>query len=100
MSRGNDDLRDQVLEAKRRLPLPRLFERLGIETKGSGQVRKNPLREDYGNLIFSTFERDCGWGWKDHATEQGGDEINFLKAHKGLTRAEAVREYLALAGVE
>ncbi len=100
MSRGNDDLRDQVLEAKRRLPLPQLFERLGIETKGNGQVRKNPLREDDGNLSFSTFEREGGWGWKDHATEQGGDEINFLEAHKGLTRAEAVREYLALAGVE
>ncbi len=99
MTTKTDLLRDRIAEAKRRLPLPELFARLGIETKANGKPRRNPLRGDDKSMSFSVFERDGNHGWKDHGSDLGGDEITFLEAFRRCSRADAIREYLALAGI-
>jgi hypothetical protein len=95
----SDDLRLAIDEAKARLPMPELLDRLGIPRKANGTPKRNPLREDDKNPSFSVFREGALWFWKDHGTGKSGDEIGLLEAFENLTRADAIRRYLALAGV-
>ena len=92
-----NSLRDTIDAARMRLPLPALLVHLDLER----HARKNalcPLHEDR-SPSFSVFEGTHGWRWKCHAGCGEGDEIDFLEAHFGLSRAEAMQKYCALAGV-
>lgn len=91
-------MKNEIQEAKKRLPLPELFARLGIQTDGRGKPKKNPLRPEDKNLSFSVFEKEGQWFWKDHKTDETGDEITFLEKFRGIDKKEAVKEFLALAG--
>ena len=95
----SDDLRLAIDEAKQRLPMPALLDALGIPRKANGTPKRNPLREDDKNPSLSVFQEGALWFWKDHGTNRSGDEISFLEAFQSLTRADAIRRYLALAGV-
>lgn len=95
----HDDFRARIAEAKQRLPLPALLDSLGIERRSDGKPKRNPLREDDRSLSFSTFLEDGLWFWKDHGDGRHGDEIGFLEALRGCSRAEAIAEYLDRAGV-
>jgi len=56
----------------------------------------SPFREDR-HPSFSVF--DNGRAWKDHATGEHGDAVDFLAKACGITLPEACRELIDLAGV-
>jgi DNA primase len=90
-------LRDQVARAKKSLPLPKLMEVFGDEDS----VEKSALRpfHDDHRPSFSVFQGEAGkWYWKCHAGCGAGDEISYIEVKHEISRADAIREYLELAG--
>ena len=98
MSGTNDDLRQKIDEAKRRLPLPELLAQLGLGAHAKSSARC--LWHDDQHPSFSVFKgKDGFWHYKCFVCDgQGGDEITFLVKHLGITRREAIRRYLEMAG--
>jgi DNA primase len=84
-------------EAKRKLPLPSLMQRLGLTEHGKKSARC-PFHEDRHNS-FSVWQKDGVWFWKCHAGCGEGDEINFLEKHRTVSRGDAIKLYLEMAGV-
>jgi len=85
-----------VQEAKRRLPLPTLMNLIGL----GKHLKKSalcPFHEDTRNS-FSVWQSERGWFFKCHAGCGEGDEINLLELHKRISRADATRLYLEMAG--
>jgi hypothetical protein len=95
----NAELRAKIDEAKRRrLPLPELLAKLGL-----GQHAKKTARciwHDDQHPSFSVFQgKDGFWHYKCFVRDtQCGDEIAFLVKHFGISRREAIKRYLELAG--
>lgn len=81
--------------AKDRLPVPVLWQRLGLPGR-PGACCRSPFRRER-HPSFSIY--DDGRRWKDHATGEGGDAIDFLTHACHVDRAEATRRFLVLAGV-
>jgi 5S rRNA maturation endonuclease (ribonuclease M5) len=96
--RGERQLRETIAECKRLFPLPELWHRLPLP----GEPKKlcsSPFREDK-HPSFSVFERDGLWFWRDHARDEGGDEIGFLmQQFRALSKEAAIELYHELAGV-
>lgn len=85
---------DSTIEAaKDRLRIPLVWRLCGFEGKPSLCCR-SPFREDR-NPSFSVY--DDGLRWKDFASGEAGDAIDFLSKARGIENREAVREFLALA---
>ncbi len=85
-----------IQQAKVRLPLPLLMQRLGL----GEHAKKNaqcPFHDDR-NPSFSVFQIDGSWFYKCHACGATGDEINFLEKHKGISRCDAIKLFLEMAG--
>jgi CHC2 zinc finger len=98
MSADNDDLRWKISEAKRRLPMPALFERLGL-SRHAKESAHCPFHDDQ-HKSFSVFHGadGTGWQWKCHAGCGHGDEIAYLVKHFGISSREAIKRYLEMAG--
>jgi len=98
MNAHNGELRSKIDEAKRRLPMPALFDRLGL----SQHAKKSAhcIFHDDGHKSFSVFhsEDGKGWQWKCFAGCGEGDEIEFLRKLKGLSMTGAMNLYLSMAG--
>jgi hypothetical protein len=88
-----------IHDAKQRLPLPQLLERLGFLDNARKKQSRCPFHEDR-NPSFSVWQNDHGWHWKCHAGCGEGDEIDFLQRQEGLDNRAAIHRYLSLAGVE
>ncbi len=86
-----------VQEAKRRLPLPVLMNQLGLG-EHSRKSALCPFHEDHHNS-FSVFKSERGWFFKCHAGCGVGDEIILLEKHKNISRNQATKLYLKMAGV-
>ena len=56
---------------------------------------KSPFRQDR-NASFSVF--NDGLKWKDHATGEGGDVVDFIAKARAISKADAARELIAMAG--
>jgi hypothetical protein len=94
----NAELRAKIDEAKPRLPLPKLMRELRYDEKHIGKSAVCPFHDDE-HPSFSVFQSDGnGWQWKCHAACGYGDEIAFLVKHFGISRREAIRRYLDMAG--
>ena len=97
-STENAELRAKIDEAKRQLPLPQLLARLGF-----GECAKKsahcPFHDDEQES-FSVFQSNEGKGcqWKCHAGCGHGDEIALLVKRFGISRREAIRRFLDMAG--
>jgi hypothetical protein len=85
-----------IQQAKLRLPLPALMQRLGLGDHANRSARC-PFHED-ANPSFSVWQKDDVWFWKCHASCGHGDEITFLEKHKGINRHEAINLFLGMAG--
>ena len=90
---GDTDVKDRtnIEEAKARLPMPALLDRLAPDWR-----KKNPLRPDDRKISFGANDT----GWSDHGTGDKGDQITFLEKFEGLSRGDAIRRFVKLAGVE
>ena len=86
-----------IEELKARLPLPDLLRSMGL-----GEYAKklccSPLRKD-NNPSWGIYQDDKGWHWKDFATGEGGDELDFLKALHNCDTKEALKHYENMAGL-
>jgi len=98
-STENSELRAKIDEAKRRLPLPQLLVKLGLEKHAKKNTRcPFPDHEDR-RPSFSVFKGKDGFSfWKCHSRCGEGDEIAFLQRLKGLSMPEAISLYLEMAG--
>jgi putative DNA primase/helicase len=70
-------------------------EGLGDHAKKSGRC---PFHEDKHNS-FSLWQRDGAWFFKCHAGCGQGDEITFLEVRRGISRSDATKLFLEMAGV-
>lgn len=95
----NAELRAKIDEAKRRLPLPALMRQLGYNEKHIRKTALCPFHSDE-HPSFSVFQskNGKGWQWKCHAGCGYGDEIALLVKHFNISRPEAIRRYLDMAG--
>lgn len=89
------DRDDTLAEAKRRLPIPELWRRLGLPGTPAKSCRC-PWREDHRPSL-SIF--DDGRRWRDFGTGQHGDAVDFLARARGLAVPAAIAEFRLLAGV-
>jgi CHC2 zinc finger len=98
-STDNAELRAKIDKAKRRLPLPELMRELGYDEKHIRTTALCPFHSDE-HPSFSVFHSKDGksWQWKCHVGCGYGDEIAFLVEHFGVSRREAIRRYLEMAG--
>jgi hypothetical protein len=86
-----------ILEAKRKLPLPAVLHRLGLGEHAKKSARC-PFHDD-GRNSFSIWPRNGVWFWKCHTGCGEGDEITFLEKHRGISRGEAIKVFLEMAAV-
>lgn len=86
---------DALQRAKQSLRIPELWRRLNLPGEAAKSCRC-PWREDQ-HPSFSVF--DDGLRWHDFGTSEGGDAVDFLAKARGLSKGDACREFLALAGV-
>jgi hypothetical protein len=90
-------MKGDIEDAKRRLPLPELMRQLGFAEHAKKSARC-PFHEDRHNS-FSIWQRhDGSWCFKCHTGCGGGDEINFLELHKQLSRHDAIKLFVEMAG--
>ena len=86
-----------LIQAKHRLPLPALMERLG-DGEHAKKSAKCPFHQDRAPS-FSVFQGRGGWFWKCHAGCVQGDGVDYLQTKFNLSTAEAIHRYCDLAGV-
>ena len=99
MSVSNDDLRRKIEEAKRRLPLPQLLERLSLSAHAKKSARCPFPGHNDKHPSFSVFQGEDGfWRWSCFAGCGNGDEIMFLIVLKGISMTQAIKLYLDMAG--
>src|SRR5712671_533157 len=65
-----------IAELKRLCPLPVLMKRIGYG-KFAKPTCTSPFRDDK-NPSWGIYEKNRLWKFKDHATGEHGDEIDFL----------------------
>jgi DNA primase len=94
----NGELRAKIDEAKRRLPMPDLLQRLELGAHAKKSARC--MWHDDQHLSFSVFKgRDGFWHYKCFVCDpQDGDEITFLAKHFTIPRREAISSYVKMAG--
>ena len=91
-------MNEDIIEAKRRLPLPKLMESYGLGEHAKKSARC-PWHEDK-NKSFSAWEGDKGWRFKCHAGCGGGDEITVVEIVEKLSNTDATKRFLEMAGVK
>jgi DNA primase len=87
--------RDSLADAKRRLRVPELWVLLNLPG-APGKSCRCPWRDDH-KPSFSVFAD--GMRWRDFATDEGGDAIDFLVKARGLSLGDAIREFKRLVGL-
>jgi len=98
--------RSDIESAKVLLPLPELLRKLGFTppagVDGGNMSSPFAVGKRQKSPSFSIFCRGGSWGWCDRSggSESKGDEITLLERFLGLSRGDAVRRFLELAGVE
>ena len=90
-------LRAKIDEAKRHLPLPKLMRQLGYDEKHIGKTALCPFHCDQ-HPSFSVFQKNGAWFHRCFVGCSSGDEITFLVKHFGISRREAIKRYLDMAG--
>ncbi|MCG2658844.1 MAG: CHC2 zinc finger domain-containing protein, partial [Kiritimatiellae bacterium] len=92
---SNLPLQDTLAHAKDRLTIADVGAMFNPDWR-SAKTCRSPFRED-SKPSFSIF--DNGRRWRDFGTGEHGDGIDFLARARGLSNADAIREFMRLAGV-
>jgi hypothetical protein len=85
---------DDLRTLKQRLLIPDVWQRLGLSNTPAASCR-SPFRDDR-SPSFSVYEG--GRRWKDFASDEGGDVIDFIAHACQIDNREATRRFLAMAG--
>ena len=80
---------------KDRLLIPEVWQALRLEGQPAARCR-SPFRPDK-TPSFSIYEG--GRKWKDFGTGESGDVIDFIATARQITTAQALRQFLEMAGV-
>jgi DNA primase len=96
-SADKEVFRNLVKQAKNLLPLEKMLDQLEDWDRCVAE-RRCPFHDDL-SPSFSVFTRDGNDYWKCHAGCGAGDQINFLQIKFELTRGEALKLFLEMAGV-
>jgi hypothetical protein len=91
------ELRTKIDKAKPLLPMPSLMRRLGYEEKHIGKTALCPFHSDQ-RPSFSVFQKNGAWFHRCFVGCSSGDEIAFLVKHFGISRREAIKRFLDMAG--
>jgi hypothetical protein len=84
-------------QARQKLPLDSLMAAMGHGDAAKSKA-KSPFRDDK-NPSFGIYRATDGrLRWKDHATGEGGDEVDYLALAMDLSPQEAQRKYIEMAG--
>ena len=86
-------------ECKQRLPLPALMSKLGFGSEFQKASCRSPFRDEK-NPSFGIFQHEGRWFFKDHGTDESGDEVTFIELALGISNRDALAKYEELAGVE
>lgn len=90
---------EKIREARSRLDIPAVWTALCLPgempRRGTG-VCRSPFRPDK-HPSFSIY--DGGQRWKDQASGEGGDVIDFIARAEGRERRDAIHRFLEMAGV-
>lgn len=84
-----------LADAKQRLTIHALWQHFGFRGDSKTNPCHSPFREDKKES-FSVF--DGGTRWKDFATGDTGDVVDFFQRASGLSQKEACRKFIELAG--
>lgn len=71
----------EVEALKGQCSLPVLMKMLGLGAHAKRSCR-SPFRDDR-SASWGIFQRDGRWYWKDHGTDESGDEVDFIRTLKG-----------------
>jgi hypothetical protein len=93
----NAELRAKIDAAKPLLPLSTLMRRLGYNEKYIGKTALCPFHNDH-RPSFSVFQKNGAWFHRCFKGCSSGDEIAFLVRHFEISRREAIRRFLEMAG--
>ena len=80
-----------IEQLKAAQPLPDLLRSMGLGDYAKASC-KSPLRKDT-NPSWGIYEDATGWHWKDFATGEGGDELDFLQAFHKCDRKQAMTKW-------
>lgn len=83
-----------IADAKQLLRIPDLWRRLGLP-HSPGTSCRCPWREDRKPSFSVSGD---GLLWNDFSAGEGGDAVDFLQRARHLSKAEACRQFIALAG--
>lgn len=97
-----------VEDCRVKLPIWALFGALGLDhadkvaawggAAGGEAKICSPFREDR-SPSFSVWVKDGVGFWKDHGTDESGDEVGLIERARGLSNVDAMKLYHELAGV-
>lgn len=90
------DFSEAFKEAKQRLLIPELWEKLGLPGEPKKKCR-SPFRDE-AKASFSITKG--GAYWKDHGTGQGGDIFDFYRVATECDKAEAARAIFAMLNMK
>jgi hypothetical protein len=91
--------RDTIARAKAVLPLPALWQKLGWPGEPKKACRV-PFRADDTRESGSVFQKGTGeWCFHDFKSGESFDEIRLLAEIEGINQGEALKTFLALAGL-
>lgn len=83
--------------ARSALPLPELVQRLGYGDRSQGKT-PCPFHADKTPSFHLTRNGDRRWRFKCFGCGEGGDEVRFLELARGMSTADAIRDYGAMSG--
>ncbi|MEM6884065.1 MAG: toprim domain-containing protein [Verrucomicrobiota bacterium] len=90
-----------MVACKQALPMPELGRALHLDPWMKGDrddLICSPFRAD-GKPSFSIFSKSGSWGFKDHASDDSGDEVTLIMRATGKNKKEAMEHYHELANV-
>jgi hypothetical protein len=93
-----DDLSQKIVEARARLPLPKLMTQEGLGAHAKKSARCPFAGHEDMHPSFSVYEENGRWRWTCWSKCGSGDEIDFLCKLRGISKREGVSLYLEMAG--
>jgi hypothetical protein len=93
--------RPTLAELKQRFSLAQTAAALGITPwPDAPGLIASPLRGDKKPSLSIYRGRDGHLRWKDHATGDGGDQIDLIQVHRSCTQKDAIEIFTKLTNTQ